>query len=52
MEYLREIQIVHRDLKPGNIVLDPKFHIKLIDFATCKVFNKKIAQEAANMKSK
>ena len=44
LEYLRQIEIVHRDLKPGNIVLDPKLHIKLIDFATCKVFNKKISQ--------
>ena len=42
LEYLREMQIVHRDLKPGNIVLDSNYHIKLIDFATCKVFNKDI----------
>ena len=39
LEYLREKQIVHRDLKPGNIVLDSNYHIKLIDFATCKVFS-------------
>ena len=42
LEYLRENEIVHRDLKPGNIVLDNSYHIKLIDFATCKVFNKDI----------
>ena len=42
LEYLREMEIVHRDLKPGNIVLDSNYHIKLIDFATCKVFNKDI----------
>lgn len=42
LEYLRDMQIVHRDLKPGNIVLDSNYHIKLIDFATCKVFNKEI----------
>jgi len=28
---------VHRDLKCGNIVLDHNYHIKLIDFATCKI---------------
>ena len=42
LEYLRDMQIVHRDLKPGNIVLDSNYHMKLIDFATCKVFNKEI----------
>lgn len=42
LDYLRSMQIVHRDLKPGNIVFDSNYHIKLIDFATCKVFNKDI----------
>ena len=42
LAYLREMKILHRDLKPGNIVLDGNFHIKLIDFGTCKVFNEKI----------
>lgn len=46
LEYLREKEIVHRDLKPGNIVLDDKHHLKLIDFATCKVFNKEIYDKA------
>jgi len=45
LEYLRQKQVVHRDLKPGNIVLDRNYHIKLIDFATCKVFNKEISEE-------
>ena len=40
LEYLRKREIVHRDLKPGNVVLDKHNHLKLIDFATCKVFNK------------
>jgi serine/threonine protein kinase len=39
LEVLRQKQIVHRDLKPGNILLDKDNHIKLIDFATCKVFD-------------
>lgn len=42
LEYLRKMQIIHRDLKPGNIVLDQNYHVKLIDFATCKVYNKEI----------
>ena len=40
LEYLRENEVVHRDLKPGNIVLDGDNHLKLIDFATCKLLNK------------
>ena len=44
LEYLRTKQVVHRDLKPGNIVLDRDYHLKLIDFATCKVFNKEITE--------
>ena len=39
LQYLREQQVIHRDLKPGNIVLDSQYHVKLIDFATCKVIN-------------
>ena len=39
LEVLRHNQIIHRDLKPGNILLDKDYHIKLIDFATCKVMN-------------
>lgn len=52
LEYLRSMQIVHRDLKPGNIVLDSNYHIKLIDFATCKVFNPDILAKIAAFKSK
>ena len=44
LEYLRTKQVVHRDLKPGNIVLDRDYHLKLIDFATCKVLNKEISE--------
>lgn len=37
--------IVHRDLKPGNLLLDKNYHLKLIDFATCKVFDAKLADK-------
>jgi serine/threonine protein kinase len=30
--------IAHRDLKPSNLILDEKFHIKLVDFGTAKFF--------------
>ena len=45
LEYLRKMEIVHRDLKPGNVVLDKKNHLKLIDFATCKVFNERLLKQ-------
>jgi len=52
LEYLRSMQIVHRDLKPGNIVLDANYHIKLIDFATCKVYNPAIQAKIAAFQNK
>ena len=52
LEYLREMQVVHRDLKPGNIVLDSNYHIKLIDFATCKVFSKEIQAKIVAFKGR
>ena len=38
------MQVVHRDLKPGNIVLEKDYHVKLIDFGTCKVFQPKLSE--------
>ena len=52
LEYLREMQVIHRDLKPGNIVLDSNYHIKLIDFATCKVLNKEIQAKIVAFREK
>lgn len=49
LEYLRKKEIVHRDLKPGNVVLDNNMHIKLIDFATCKLFNETLEAKADKM---
>jgi serine/threonine protein kinase len=47
--YLRDNKIVHRDLKPGNIVLDKDYHLKLIDFGTCKLFNPDIISQVQKM---
>jgi serine/threonine protein kinase len=52
LEYMHNNGIIHRDLKPGNVVLDKKFHSKLIDFATCKVLNPKILDEIAKAQNR
>ena len=42
IDYLHnELKISHNDLKPSNIMLDKNYHLKLIDFSTCKIVNKK-----------
>ena len=33
-------------------MLDKGYHIKLIDFATCKVFNKEISEQIKTLRSK
>ena len=33
-------------------MLDRNYHLKLIDFATCKVFNKKISEEIKTLRTK
>ena len=45
LEYLQSKNIIHRDLKPENIMLDDKNHLKLIDFATVKIINKKFDKD-------
>ena len=36
LEYLQSQKIVHRDLKPQNILLNDKYHLQIIDFATAR----------------
>lgn len=45
LKYLRSQNICHRDLKPENIVLDSDFKIKIIDFATAMIKERKFNKE-------
>ena len=36
ISYLNKNKVVHRDIKPGNLMLDSKGYLKLIDFGTSK----------------
>ena len=38
--YFQEKKMAHLDLKPGNILMDDRLHLKLIDFATAKIIGK------------
>jgi serine/threonine protein kinase len=38
LEHMHSRGVAHRDLKPSNLILDEKFHIKLVDFGTAKFF--------------
>ena len=39
--FFQEKNIAHLDLKPGNILLDERLHLKIIDFASAKIIGKK-----------
>ena len=49
LEHMHSRGVAHRDLKPSNLILDEKFHIKLVDFGTAKFFE---IEDALKEKSK
>ena len=40
LDYIQSKRIVHRDLKPENIMMNEKWHLQVIDFATARVLGK------------
>ena len=40
LDYIQSKKIVHRDLKPENIMMNSKWHLQVIDFATVRVLGK------------
>jgi len=41
LEYIHNMGIIHRDLKPENLMLDENNRLKIIDFGTAEVFERK-----------
>ena len=41
LEYMHSKGVAHRDLKPSNFLIDENYHLKLIDFGTAKMEEKK-----------
>ena len=40
LSYIQSKNIVHRDLKPENIMMNEKYHLQVIDFATARILGK------------
>ncbi|XP_073957230.1 PAS domain containing serine/threonine kinase [Choristoneura fumiferana] len=40
VEYLHSLNILHRDIKDENVIIDNKFHVKLIDFGSATFMSK------------
>ncbi|XP_060808057.1 PAS domain-containing serine/threonine-protein kinase [Amyelois transitella] len=40
VEYLHSLNILHRDIKDENVIIDNRFHVKLIDFGSATFMSK------------
>lgn len=45
MNHMHLNGVIHRDIKPENILLDDKFRIRITDFGTAKILEKKVNGE-------
>ncbi|KAF2276722.1 kinase-like protein [Westerdykella ornata] len=41
IDYMHAKGVIHRDLKPENVLLDDQMHVKITDFGTAKILEKR-----------
>ncbi|KAL1405182.1 serine/threonine protein kinase [Vanrija albida] len=51
IEFMHDRDIIHRDLKPENILLDDDMRIKVTDFGSAKILNRKDDSQESSKRS-
>jgi serine/threonine-protein kinase len=51
MAFVHDLDIVHRDLKPGNIHVDPRGHVKIMDFGLVRLSDSQMTRAGMAMGS-
>jgi serine/threonine protein kinase len=46
------LNVVHRDVSPGNVMIDVRGHVKIVDFGIARAQNRLAKTEAGNVKGK